>query len=156
VQIPLRALKGRRRRVDPVSGQQILNNLAATTELVFWSREQYANIRSGNVRFVPFFLLCELLVHHVPDQLGCGSSFVDMGASQFGVTFGHLDIRVLHELRQLVEVAAVHHLPGCKGMTQIVEPEVMYVHSLEQVLKTSLQSLTLAARATLWGKIRLA
>jgi hypothetical protein len=56
------------------------------------------------------------------------------------------------KFRQFVQIAAVHHVPGCKGVTQIVEPEVMDICSLEQVLKTPFQSLTLAGWATLRRK----
>jgi hypothetical protein len=58
------------------------------------------------------------------------------------------------KLRKLVKIAAVHHLPGRKGVTQIVEPEVMNRSSFEQALKTSFQSLTSAYRPPFGGKIR--
>ena len=36
---------------------------------------------------------------------------------QLGIAFGHLDIRVAQDFRELVEIATVHHGPGRKGMT---------------------------------------
>jgi len=94
--------------------------------------------------FFALFLFLLLLVHHVPDHLRCGSSLCDVSTSQLGVMLGHLGIGVTEKLRQFVQIAAVHHVSGCEGVTQIVEPEVMDIGSFEQVLKTSFQSLTLA------------
>jgi hypothetical protein len=45
---------------------------------------------------------------------------------------GHLDIRMTKHLRKLVE-AAVHHVPGCKGAAQVVEPKVLNPCTDEQV-----------------------
>jgi hypothetical protein len=56
---------------------------------------------------------------------------------QLGVPFGQLDICLTKKLRKLLKIAAAHHVPGRKGMTQIVEPEVMNHRPVEQVLKTS-------------------
>jgi hypothetical protein len=75
-----------------------------------------------------------------------------MRTPQIGVAFGHLDIGVTKKLRELVKIPPVHHVPGRKGVTQIVEPEVLNLRSFEQVLKTSLQSLASARCAPFGGK----
>jgi len=46
--------------------RDILNNLAANKELVFWSPRTISEYRSGDARCIAFFLLPFLLVHHVP------------------------------------------------------------------------------------------
>jgi hypothetical protein len=43
---------------------------------------------------------------------------------QLRIAFGHLDVRVTKYLGQLVQITAVHHVPGCKGVPQIMEPEI--------------------------------
>ena len=78
----------------------------------------------------------------------------DMRTSQLGVPFGHFDIGMTKKLRKLVKIATVHHLPGRKGVTEIVEPKVMNPRPVEQVLKTSFQSLTPARWPPFGGKIR--
>ncbi len=77
-----------------------------------------------------------------------------MFAPQLGVAFGHLDIGMTSRLRKLAKIAAVHHVPGRKGVRQIVEPKVLNRSSFEQVLKTSFQSLTSACRPPFDEKIR--
>jgi hypothetical protein len=74
------------------------------------------------VLLVAFFLL-RLLLHQAPDHLRGGAGLRDVLASQLGITLGHLDIRVTKNLRKLVEIAAVHHVPGRKRVTEAVEIE---------------------------------
>jgi tetratricopeptide (TPR) repeat protein len=61
-------------------------------------------------------------------------------ASELGVTLGHLDVRVTENLRKLVEIAAVHHVPGREGVAQVVKPEVLNLCPDEQIFKTTLQT----------------
>ena len=45
--------------------------------------------------------------------------------------FGHLDIRVAQELRDLVEIAAVHNVPGRESVTEVVETKVFDLCQLD-------------------------
>jgi hypothetical protein len=49
---------------------------------------------------------------------------------------------VAKNLHKLVEIAAVHPVPGREGMTQIVEPEVLKPSPGEQVIKTPVQTMS--------------
>jgi hypothetical protein len=60
---------------------------------------------------------------------------------QLGIALGHLDIRMAEDFRELVKIAAVHHEPGRKCVTEIVESEILNPGPLEQVFKTSLHAL---------------
>lgn len=66
-----------------------------------------------------------------------------MCASQLGIALGHLDVRVTEHLRQIVQVPAVHHVPGGEGVTQVMEPEVPNLRPLGANPQTTLQSLPL-------------
>lgn len=59
--------------------------------------------------------------------------------TELGIALGHLDVRVAQYLRELVKIAAVHHVPGGEGMTQIVESEILNSSSIEQVFKATRQ-----------------
>ena len=87
----------------------------------------------------------------LPDHFRSGAGFGDVFASQFGLTLSHLDIGATENLRELVEIAKIHHVPGCEGITQIVEPEVLNRCSSEQVFEAPLQSLASALRALFRG-----
>jgi hypothetical protein len=71
------------------------------------SREQYGNIRSGDVPFVPQFFF-RLFLHQGPEHLRCIAGPCDVCPSQLGVTLGHLDIRVAENLGKLYESYLVH------------------------------------------------
>ncbi len=43
---------------------------------------------------------------------------------QRGIAFRHLVIRVAQDLLQFLKIAAVHHVPSCKSVTEIIEEEV--------------------------------
>ncbi len=76
----------------------------------------------------------------------------DVLPTQLCIAFRHLDIRVPEDLRQLIKITAVPHVPGCEGVTQIVEPEISDGCSFEQIIETSIQSLTTTCCAlSRWG-----
>src|ERR1700690_4135966 len=60
---------------------------------------------------------------------------------QLRIAFGHLNVRVAEDFRKLVKIAAVHHVPGCKRVTQIVEAEILNTRPFKQVLDTSFHAL---------------
>ena len=71
-------------------------------------------------------------------KLKCGL-YAMRGARQAGQSPGNAERPLLREVQcmrvsklcQFVQIAAIHHVPGCKGVTQIVEPEVMDIGSFE-------------------------
>ena len=50
--------------------------------------------------------------HQFPDFPRRASGPGDVLPRQLRIAFGHLDIRVAEDFRELVEIAAVHHVPG--------------------------------------------
>ena len=52
------------------------------------------------------------------------SSPGDMMARQLRIPLGHFNVGVAQDLGEFVEVPAVHHVPTCEGVTQIMEPEI--------------------------------
>lgn len=85
--------------------------------------------------------LLRLASHQRPDHLCRTAGLREVLPSELGIALSHLDIRVTENLRKLVEIAAVHHVPGRKRVTQIVEPEILNLCSFEQRCETPLQSL---------------
>src|SRR2546430_17472990 len=73
---------------------------------------------------------------------------------QLRVPLGHFDVRMTEDLRQLVEVAAVHHEPRGKAVAQVVEPEVRDAGQLQYGLETSFHSLPFPFGAALRRKMR--
>jgi hypothetical protein len=61
-------------------------------EFEFLSREQYRNILSSDVPFVPL-LFFRLLLHQRPNQLRGGAGLRHVMPSELGVTLGHLNDR---------------------------------------------------------------
>ena len=57
------------------------------------------------------------------------AGFCDVLASQFGVALRHLDIGMAKQLGKFVKIAAIHHVPGRKGVTQIIKPEALNLRS---------------------------
>jgi hypothetical protein len=48
-----------------------------------------------------------------------------MRFSKLGVSFGHFDVRMPEDLCELVEVPAVHHVPRCERMPEIMKTEAL-------------------------------
>ena len=141
---------------DPVSGHNILKNLAATR----FSSNQFKT-HVGHI----LDYMWNLSIHAF--KLGVLSSFVqrrslpfltavpasskargkrcrshDVRSGEVGVEFCHLDVGVPEQLGKLVEIAARHHVPGSKRVAQIVEPKVSDLRSFEEFIKTLVRTLT--------------
>jgi len=91
-------------------------------------------------------------LQQLPDFPRRVSGSGEMLPPQLGIAFGHLDIRVAKDFRQLVKIAAVHPVPGCKGVAQIVETKVLNFCPCEQVVETSFNPLPSTYRTRLWRK----
>jgi hypothetical protein len=79
--------------------------------------------------------------------------FCHLRLAEFRITLGHLDVRVTKDFGQLVQIAAVHHVPGREGVAQIMKPEVLDFRSFEQILKTPFQSLPTTLCTRFGGRI---
>src|SRR5207244_2711652 len=77
----------------------------------------------------------------LPHLPRCAAGPGDMLPRQLRIAFCHLDVRVAEYLCEFVKIAAVHHVPRCKSVTQIMKPEVLNLCSVEQVFKTPLHAL---------------
>ena len=77
-----------------------------------------------------------------------------MGSCEVSVTLRHLDVGVTEQLREFVQITARHHVPGNKGMAQIVEPKVSNLCSLEQFMETLVRTLTPTGAPGSGGKMR--
>ena len=99
-----------------------------------------------NLFSFPFWLRFHLAPHLTRDA----ARLDDVRSCKVGVTLRHLDVRVTKQFRELVEIAARHHVPGRKGVAQIVEPEVSNAGSCENILEAPF-SLCLPLRSPLVG-----
>ena len=60
----------------------------------------------------------------LPNLLCHGASLGDVFLSDSGVALSHLDIRTTEDFCGLIQIAAVHHVPGREGLPQFVKAEV--------------------------------
>jgi len=88
-------------------------------------------------------------LHQFPNFTRGVAGSGDMLPPEPGVALSPLDVGMSENLGQLVQIAAVHHVPGSESVTQVVEPEVRYLRSPEQILEPSFESAP-AANCTLW------
>ena len=72
--------------------------------------------------------------------------------TEFLVAFRHLDIRVTEDLRKLVKITAVHHVPGREGMAQIVKPEIRILALISKSSKLAFIRLRLPTAFARSGK----
>src|SRR5271157_2427924 len=70
------------------------------------------------------------------------SSRSEMLPGELRIAFGHLYIRVAQNFGKFVKITTVHHEPGSKCVTQIMESEALDASPLKQVLKTSFYALS--------------
>ena len=101
-----------------------------------------------------FFNFSLLLFHQLPDFPRYVAGLRDVCASQLGIAFGHLDVGVPKDLRQFIKIAAAHHVPRRKRVTEVVETEVLNLRSFEQVFKAVLYTLPSTSRTRLRRQIR--
>jgi len=75
---------------------------------------------NGSLKLFP------LLSFHQSPNLTCRTAGPrNMTLSQLGVALGHFDVGVAQDLGEFVQIPAVHHVPGCERVPQIVKAKTL-------------------------------
>ena len=86
--------------------------------------------------------------------MSCAAGSGDALPPQFGIVLGHLDVRMAENLRKLVKIAAIHHVPGRKRLAEIVKTKIPNPRPFLQVFRTSFHAQQMEEAQTLAGSTR--
>src|SRR5580700_9821658 len=72
-----------------------------------------------------------------------------MRLSQLGVSFRHPNVRMTEDLRQFIQISAVHHVPRGERVPEIMKTEVFNFRKLKERFKAAFNALPFALCTTL-------